>query len=71
MTVMDTLTSPKVTPFFDPATGTFTYLVADPNSPAAAIIDPVLDYDPQSQRVDTHSARRVLDAVLASVPAPR
>jgi glyoxylase-like metal-dependent hydrolase (beta-lactamase superfamily II) len=64
MTVMDTLTSPKVTPFFDPATGTFTYLVADPNSPAAAIIDPVLDYDPQSQRVDTHSARRVLDAVL-------
>ena len=64
MAPMDSLLTPQVTPFFDPATGTFTYLVADPGSPAACIIDPVLDYDPEAKRLETHSARRVLDAVL-------
>ena len=48
--------TPTVQPFFDPATSTFTYVVRDPDSPAAAIIDPVLDYDPRSGQVSTHSA---------------
>ena len=34
--------------FFDPATFTVTYVLADPQSRQAAIIDSVLDYDPQS-----------------------
>ena len=61
---METLIQPLVTPFFDPATGTFAYVVKDPGSPAACVIDPVLDYDPESRGLSTHSARRVLDYVL-------
>jgi glyoxylase-like metal-dependent hydrolase (beta-lactamase superfamily II) len=50
------IATPTVQPFFDPATSTFTYVVQDPDSPAAAIIDPVLDYDPRSGQVSTRSA---------------
>ncbi|MDX2141937.1 MAG: MBL fold metallo-hydrolase [Rhodospirillaceae bacterium] len=57
---------PDVTGFFDPATATVTYLVADPATRRAAIIDPVLDYQPNSGRTSTASA----DAVLAAVRAP-
>ena len=53
----------EVIPFYDEATFTFTYLVIDPSSGRAAIIDPVLDYDPASRRIGTHSAERVLGAV--------
>jgi len=48
--------------FFDEATFTVTYLVGDPATKAAAVIDPVLDYDPKSGRTSTASA----DAVLAA-----
>ena len=53
----------EVIPFYDEATFTFTYLVIDPSSGRAAIIDPVLDYDLASRRIGTHSAERVLGAV--------
>jgi len=46
--------------FFDPATGTVTYLVWDRQSRRAAIIDPVLDYDFRAGRTSTASADRVL-----------
>ena len=48
--------------FFDEQTNTITYLVWDPASRQAAVIDPVLDYDPAAATVDTSSAQRVLDA---------
>lgn len=48
--------------FFDPVTNTVTYLVWDPATRAAAIIDPVLDFDPNAGRLTTGSA----DAVLAA-----
>lgn len=54
---------PEVTGFFDPATHTITYLVADPTTGAAAVIDPVLDYDPAAARTSTGSIDRVLDTV--------
>ena len=50
--------------FFDPATWTVTYVLADPSTRRAAIIDPVLDYDFKSGRTRTHSADRVRDYVL-------
>lgn len=53
---------PAVQAFFDPATSTVTYLVHDPATRAAAIIDPVLDFDAASGRTATHSA----DAILAA-----
>lgn len=49
--------------FFDPATFTVTHLLADPQTGRAAIIDPVLDYDPKSGRTSTKSAEAVLARV--------
>lgn len=54
---------PLVEAFFHQDTGTFTYLVFDRVGGAAAIIDPVLDFDAPSARTSTSSA----DAVLAFV----
>ena len=54
---------PDIRAFFDEATFTVTYLVRDPATGAAAIIDPVLDYDPKSGKVTTASADRLLAAV--------
>jgi len=54
---------PDVIGFFDAATHTVTYLVSDPATGAAAIIDPVLDYDPAAARTSTGSIERVLAAV--------
>ncbi len=52
--------------FFDEATYTVTYVVRDPGSKAAAIIDPVLDYDPASGRTSTNSADAVIDHVTSN-----
>ncbi len=57
--------SPLVESFYDPATWTFTYLVYDRPGGTAAIIDPVLDFDPRSGRTHTTSAHAVLDAARA------
>lgn len=54
---------PEIQPFFDPATFTWSYVVMDPSSNAAAIIDPVLDYDPASGRASTESADQIADFV--------
>ena len=52
--------NPQVQSFYDPATFTFTYVVYDRDGGRAAIVDPVLDYDPASARTSTASADRVL-----------
>ena len=51
---------PMVEGFFDPATHTITYLVADPATGAALVIDPVLDFDAASGRTSTASLEQVL-----------
>lgn len=48
--------------FFDPQTATVTYLVSDPATKAAAIIDPVLDFEPTAARLTTGSIEAVLKA---------
>lgn len=55
----------RIAPFFEKTTETFSYIVADPSAKAAAIIDPVLDYDPAAGRVGTHSA----DAIIRTIEA--
>ena len=55
----------RISAFFDPATNSVSYLIGDPASKAAAIIDPVLDFDAGASRVETHSA----DAILAAAAA--
>lgn len=54
---------PKIQAFFDEATNTASYVVADPSSRDCAIIDSVLDYDPASGRTRRESA----DTIIAFV----
>lgn len=51
---------PLIHAFFDEATFTISYLVADPATRRAAVIDPVLDYDPNAGEVDTRSVEAIL-----------
>jgi len=51
---------PNVNAFFDEATFTVTYVVADPATRRAAVVDPVLDFDPASGRTSTTSADEVI-----------
>ena len=51
---------PNVSAFFDEATFTVTYVVSDPDTAHAAIIDPVLDFDSASGRTSTSSADEVI-----------
>lgn len=56
---------PDVQAFFDPATFTASYIVADPATGTAAIVDPVLDFDPKAGALSTRSAGAMLAAVEA------
>ncbi|WBQ17584.1 MBL fold metallo-hydrolase [Sphingobium yanoikuyae] len=57
--------APLIEAFFDEPTNTITYLVADPATRQAAVIDPVLDFDAASGEADARSAQRILDAASA------
>ena len=63
MTRSEDTPSPRVQGFFHGPTNTITYLVSDPATGAAAIIDPVLDYDAAAARTGDQSITPVLDAV--------
>jgi glyoxylase-like metal-dependent hydrolase (beta-lactamase superfamily II) len=51
---------PDVSGFYDEATGSVQYVVADPTTRRCAVIDPVLDFDPASGATRTNSADRLL-----------
>jgi glyoxylase-like metal-dependent hydrolase (beta-lactamase superfamily II) len=57
--------NPTIQSFFHEPTFTVSYLVIDPDSRKAAIIDPVLDFDPKSGRTGHKSA----DGILATAAA--
>jgi glyoxylase-like metal-dependent hydrolase (beta-lactamase superfamily II) len=57
---------PVIRGFFDEPTNTISYLVADPATGKAAIIDPVFDYDHTVGTVDTRSVRAMLEAAAGS-----
>ncbi|MEJ2382982.1 MAG: MBL fold metallo-hydrolase [Xanthomonadales bacterium] len=52
--------------FHEPDSGTWTYLLADPETGAAAVIDPVWVYDPVSGRTDRSFIDTVLHAAAES-----
>ena len=56
------MSKPAIKAFFDKPTNTVTYLVSDPVSKRAAVIDPVFDYDHASGKANTVSADQVLAA---------
>ncbi|MEE2996690.1 MAG: MBL fold metallo-hydrolase [Pseudomonadota bacterium] len=55
--------SPDVECFFDAQTNSASYVVSDPYTDHAAIIDPVLDFNPVSGRTSTESAQKIVDHV--------
>jgi glyoxylase-like metal-dependent hydrolase (beta-lactamase superfamily II) len=57
----------QVQPFFDAASTTWSYVVAEPQGRHAAIIDPVLHFDAKSGRTGTASAQALLDHVREHV----
>jgi len=57
--------SPSVKSFFDEPTNTVSYVVHDPATREAAVVDSVLDYDPAAGRTSFASA----DAIIAHVKA--
>jgi glyoxylase-like metal-dependent hydrolase (beta-lactamase superfamily II) len=52
-----------ISAFFHDGTGSVSYLVADSETNKAAIIDPVLDYDPSSGRITTEFAERLVSTI--------
>jgi len=56
---------PEVKAFFDEATYTVSYVVTDPATKKCAVVDSVLDYDPNSGRTAKTSA----DAVIVCISA--
>ncbi len=57
--------SPEVTGFYHEKTGSIAYLVVDPATGHAAVIDPVLDFELRAGRTSTTSADRMLDAIAS------
>jgi glyoxylase-like metal-dependent hydrolase (beta-lactamase superfamily II) len=54
--------APVIKAFFDESTNTISYLVSDPVTRRAAVIDPVLDFDHRNGTVDVRSVQAVLAA---------
>ena len=51
---------PIIHAFFDGPTNTVSYLVADPETKHAAVVDPVFDYDHKSGKASAASADEIL-----------
>jgi len=66
MSATNNVVRPIVKAFLDHDSETFSYVVYDHQGGHAAIIDPVLDYDPKSGRTRTDSAQQLLDFVAAN-----
>lgn len=57
---------PSIAGFFDEATNTVSYVVHDPRTSEAAIIDSVLDFEAASGRTSNGSADRVIEYVTSN-----
>ena len=53
----------EVQGFFDPVTNTISYLVVDPASGQAAVVDPVRDFDAASGKVGSGAAQPIIDTI--------
>lgn len=54
---------PTIHTCFEPRTGTWQYVVADPSTKSAVIIDSVLDFDPSTSTISTEAADSLLSLV--------
>jgi len=53
-------------PFFDRATSSYSYVLVEPGSGVCAVIDPVLDYDPQSGCASTFLADQIIEFIKSN-----
>ena len=58
--------APAIQAFFDEPTNTVTYVVSDPTTRRAAVIDPVLDYDHRTGKASAKSADAILGVAAAN-----
>lgn len=65
------MNSPDVTAFFDAATSSVSYVVADPVSGMCAVVDPVLDYDNRSSHLSTASMDKIATFIADNKLEPR
>ena len=54
---------PEVRTVLHDLSSTFSYVVWDPETRHAAVIDPALDFDPASGYTDTQTAQKLVDLV--------
>jgi glyoxylase-like metal-dependent hydrolase (beta-lactamase superfamily II) len=59
---MNVQNRPEIRAFFDEPTNTVSYLIADPLTKKAAIVDPVLDFEHRTGNASTRSADEILHA---------
>ena len=60
----------EIKTFYDTRTSTFTYVVSDPETKDALIIDAVLDYDPVGSKIWTESVDEVIEYVKSNELKP-
>jgi glyoxylase-like metal-dependent hydrolase (beta-lactamase superfamily II) len=65
--LIDDSAQPEVTPFFDTATNTVSYVVKDPSSHGCAVIDAVMDIDYAAGRITYKSADKVVAFITQHV----
>ncbi|KAH0275159.1 putative metallo-beta-lactamase domain protein, partial [Aureobasidium melanogenum] len=58
-----TANEPTTHTLYERRTGTWQYVVSDPSTKAAVIIDPVLDYEPTTQTITTDTADSILSLI--------
>ncbi|KAF2018317.1 Metallo-hydrolase/oxidoreductase [Aaosphaeria arxii CBS 175.79] len=63
--IKPTTPEPTIHSLFEPQTGTWQYVVADPSTHDAVIIDSVLDYDPSTQKITTSTADSILRLITS------
>lgn len=61
---ISTAPEPMVHSMFEKKTGTWQYVVADPATKKAAIIDAVLDFDPNTRTISTATADHLLETII-------
>lgn len=59
------MTGPDIQHFYDQQTGSLSYVVSDPDTKSAVVIDPVLGFSAVSGRIDRSGAQKILDYIRA------
>jgi glyoxylase-like metal-dependent hydrolase (beta-lactamase superfamily II) len=57
------MSRPGIQYFYDEQTGSLSYVISDPDSTSAAIIDPVLGFSVVSGRTDKSGARKIIEYI--------